>query len=83
MIYTRGSPHDFDSWPASWNYPHLVPFFDHVESRLFQSAFDEEADTYRLADRRSSAPPFVHPLSLRFLEAGQRRAFHSSMMADE
>lgn len=63
MIYTRCSPFDFESWPADWNYESIQHSFRAIEEVLFKK------DDYSSAAESHSNEPYLHPLSLAFLQA--------------
>jgi choline dehydrogenase len=74
MIYSRGSPLDFESWPEGWRYPDIVRHFEAIERRLFDivqtpAIFDSTPESEKFAT--------LHPLSERFLLAGRQAGYET------
>jgi choline dehydrogenase len=63
MIYSRGSPRDFEHWPESWSYQRNLSAFEAIEQKLFAGKH------LRTEAHRASASPSILPISELFLEA--------------
>ncbi len=73
MVWIRGQREDFDAWAAAgnpgWSYDDLLPAFKAIEDN------EGGADAWRGVGgpvHVKDCRPFVHPLTARYLQAGQQ-----------
>ena len=75
MVYVRGHPNDYEEWAEaapSWNWSNVEPYFKKIES------WKGEASPFRGKSGPigvSNVENHVHPLTYKYLEAGQELGF--------
>jgi choline dehydrogenase len=78
MAYVRGHPEDFDAWERlgnpGWGYADVLPYFKKSEQRFGPtSAYHGTDGALAVSD-----PPYIHPSSRDFVEAGVRLGIRRS-----
>lgn len=75
MLYTRGNPNDYNSWPRGWHWPDVFPYFLKSENNqdydIASNGFHSPTKGY--LDVRKT--PYVSPLGRAFVESAHELGY--------
>lgn len=69
MLYVRGNPNDYNTWPNEWHWPEVFPYFLKSENN---KNFDIQTNGFHSNKRGFldvSSPPYTSPLARAFVDS--------------